>query len=99
MNRDLEVTNKEDAFQRLEELPKVLFSRLKGKILHDVEELIGEKILDEVGEHKKLANGRLAYKDTPELTLAKKVVTSRISKISMDVKTLLDKIIPILKGE
>jgi len=91
-----EPLTKENALFFLEELPKILFIRLKGKILNDVEEIIGKKILDNDGAPKKLPNGRTQYEPTAELTLAKKVITSKISKITFDLKNQLEAVITAL---
>ena len=92
-----DILSKEEAIMKLEGLPKEIYSRLKGKILHDIESMIGEKVLDKDGNQSKLPNGRLLYKETPLLTSTKQIVTSRISKVANDVRELIDAIMVALE--
>lgn len=86
-----DILTKEEALLRIDDLPRLVFSRLKGKLLSDIEEIVGEKLVDEQGNDV-MQNGRFVYKPTTLLQSLKTVVSTRLQILSADLKTELDQI-------
>src|SRR5690606_17298564 len=86
-----DITSKEEALQRIDELPKIIFSRLKGKLLSDIEQIVGEKLIDMAGNDV-ISNGRAVYKTTPLLQSLRGIVQARADMLSADLKSEMDKI-------